>query len=215
MHGRPGQARGSDRAVTVVGTTVDHAVVQGRRGAGEPCVGLRRQGGFGAPCSHGSSSSHDICQRESLGRSRHASRSGRRAGFVVCGGQVLSNDIRCARRPVRAKQRAKAQRGQRRGFLDSIEHARPIRYVGGSSASFSTAAPRPRNIHRAERMCVQGLPGSERRRCGQRSKGSSRPLSRPCRSTSTTSQGALGLSVQPGVARQQPETTQAAEAACV
>ncbi|MBB3826906.1 hypothetical protein FHR50_003131 [Xanthomonas arboricola] len=29
------------------------------------------------------------------------------------------------------------------------------------------------------------------------------------------SQGALGLSVQPGVARQQPETTQAAEAACV
>ncbi|NIJ89240.1 hypothetical protein FHR49_002041 [Xanthomonas campestris] len=32
MHGRPGQARGSDRAVTVVGTTVDHAVVQGRAG---------------------------------------------------------------------------------------------------------------------------------------------------------------------------------------
>ncbi|KGK56344.1 hypothetical protein NC00_18395 [Xanthomonas cannabis pv. phaseoli] len=30
-----------------------------------------------------------------------------------------------------------------------------------------------------------------------------------------TSQGALGLSVQPGVARRQPETTQAAEAACV
>lgn len=32
MHGRPGRARGSDRAVTVVGTTVGHAVVQGRAG---------------------------------------------------------------------------------------------------------------------------------------------------------------------------------------
>lgn len=172
-------------------------------------------GGFAAPCSHGSSSSHDICQRESLGRSRHASRSGRRAGFVVCGAQALSHDIRCARRPVRAKQQAKAQRGQRRGFLDSIEHAHPIRHVGGPSASFSMAAQRSRNIHRAERLCVHGLPGAKRRRCGQRSKGSPRPGSRPCRSTSSTFQGALGLSVEPGVARQQPETTQAAEAACV
>lgn len=189
MHGRPGQARGSDRAVTVVGTTVDHAVVQGRAGVVRAslalvCAGreaLERRAAMARPAVTTSAS-----VSPSVVAGTQAGAAGGQGSSFAAPKRSLTTfvvrDGRCARS---SKQRPSVASVED-SWIQLSTHARPIRYVGGPSESFSTAALRPRNIHRAEHMCVHGLPGSERRRCGQRSKGSPRPRSRPCRSTSAS-----------------------------
>ncbi|NYI32030.1 hypothetical protein FHR53_001685 [Xanthomonas arboricola] len=220
MHGRPGRARGSDRAVTVLGATIDHAMVQGRAGVVRAslalvCAGrvaLQRRAAMALPAVTTSAS-----VSPSVVAGTQAGAAGGQGSSFAAPKRSLTmfaaQDGRCARSSEQRPSVASVEDS----WIQLSTHARTSDPVRGRTQRIvldgSTAVPEHPSRGTLVRAWTAWLRATALRSTFE---GQSTPAIPTMQiDIGQPSQGALGLSVQPGVARRQPETTQASEAACV